>query len=108
MPDGVKDVVIGLLAVARGVIVNAFVFLSLILLFAALTIAINPDRASLRQPVAAKEAWFRDTVFAWTITSGLVLAFLVVAMLIVLPWGLRLWNGQWSRPSFTWRVLPAM
>lgn len=75
-PTGVEDIIVGLLAVLRGLVVNAIAFLSLILLAAAGLVLLDPTRSELRQPLflrALGDGW-TGYIFTWTWISGGILA----------------------------------
>jgi hypothetical protein len=88
MPRGPRDLVIGALAVVRGLLVNVFVFLSLILLAAALTVALNPDGTALALPMfpSLLPPALKTTVFAWTILAGFAIAIVVIVAVVFAPW----------------------
>ena len=51
-PEGLIDIVVGLVAIMRGLLINAMIFLGIILAVAAVTVFWNPNEGALRQPYA--------------------------------------------------------
>ena len=65
MPKGGRDLVVGVVAVVRGLLLNAIVFLGLILVCAAATTALNRTPAGLLQPWGFDAEW-KGYAFVWT------------------------------------------
>ncbi|WP_414475455.1 patatin-like phospholipase family protein [Microvirga sp. M2] len=85
-PQGLRDYLLGFIAVSRGLLVNAMVFLGVLLLLAAFTIYLNPDIEELNQGAGGLE------LFGLTlITFGL---FLLAQMIFALYSSHRKANRQ--------------
>ncbi len=78
MPKGSRDLIIGLIAVVRGLLLNAVVFLGLILVCAAVTASLNRTPAGLLQPWGFDPDW-KGYAFVWT---GIALVFFLLSLAV--------------------------
>lgn len=65
-PGGLIDVIVGLIAIIRGLLINAVIFLSLICAAASWTVLINSTEDRLRQPGWDFSSGRFPSVFLWT------------------------------------------
>lgn len=70
-PNGGIDILVGLVAVLRGLLINAVIFLGIILVLAGGTVLLDPTYHDLVTPFFLEEK--RGTVFFWTAMTGALL-----------------------------------
>lgn len=75
-PEGFKDIIVGLVAIMRGLLINAMIFLGIILAVAAVTVRCNPDKEALLHPYLDFTHGAFPSVFLWT-TVFIVLFFII-------------------------------
>lgn len=102
MPNGAIDLLIGGVAVARGLLVNAVVFLAAILLLASFTVWLNPTSAELARPLLL-DVRGSEYAFVWTGFVGAI--FLALLGLSALRWPCADWPAM---PHLTARELTWM
>lgn len=113
-PNGALDLAVGLLAVSRGLVVNAIAFLCFILAASAFTVGLNPVSTRLAEPLFFPSApGMSADIFVWTKMSGLALgaAALVIVILSAgarnsIHWRERL-NGLHLYLFLAWLVILA-
>ncbi len=74
MPMGMADIVTGFVVVARGLLINAILFLGIIFLFGWFTLSVKPSRESLKQAI-----WSSHGIFFWTLIAVTIFAFVQLA-----------------------------
>ncbi|MFI5015644.1 MAG: hypothetical protein ACHQAY_25185 [Hyphomicrobiales bacterium] len=83
-PDGLVDILVGVVAIMRGLLINAMIFLGIILAAAAFTVAIHPKEDTLRRPLLDLTGGAFHGVFLWT--TIFVVLFLVVQIGYTILW----------------------
>ncbi|MER9171200.1 patatin-like phospholipase family protein [Mesorhizobium australicum] len=85
-PAGSIDILVGAVAVVRGLLINAMIFIGIILTVAVLTIAINPTESALRQPLLDFTGGKFPSVFLWSAVFSVVFIIIQIGYSII---GLR-------------------
>jgi predicted acylesterase/phospholipase RssA len=81
VPDGGRDFLLGFIAISRGLLINAFIFLGGLLLLAAATIYLNPNVDELSRSLAGLP------LFLWTaILAGVFLVLQVGYAILMSHW----------------------
>ncbi|MGH8614035.1 MAG: hypothetical protein ACREYF_18910, partial [Gammaproteobacteria bacterium] len=84
-PEGFIDILVGLVAIVRGLLINVMIFLGIILALAAGTAYLNPKEGALRHPFADLTGGAFPNVFFWTtvfivLFLGIQIGYAIIAL----------------------------